>query len=119
MPIYLLLAALLVPINIWAAITPHLHSVLSMRVLHLTSSLILVPPLLSLWLERGRLNPRLLAAIYAVFLVVMLVVNLWITAMGMGVQFGWLDHLLLSLAAASLVAYYLIKPEDPRSSEQA
>lgn len=118
MPIYLLIAALLVPINIWAAITPHLHSVVTMRVLHLVSSLVLVPPLVSLWLERARLNPRILAAVYAVFLVVMLVVNLWITAMGMGVNFGWLDHCLLSLAAASLIAFYLIKPEDPRSSEQ-
>lgn len=118
MPIYLLLAALLIPVNIWAAITPHLHSMTSMRVLHLVSSAVLVPPLVSLWSERSRLNPRILAVVYAVFLVVMLVVNLWITAMGMGVKYGWFDHLLLSLAAASLIAYYLAKPEDQRSSEQ-
>lgn len=111
MPFYLVLAAFLVPINIWAAITPHLHSDATMRILHLVSSLVLFPPLFALWLDRGRLTLRSLAAVYAVFLVVMVVVNIWISWMGMGVEKGWLDHLLLSLAAASVVAFYLLLPD--------
>ena len=31
---YLVFCSLLIPANLWAAITPHLHSDLSMRVLH-------------------------------------------------------------------------------------
>ena len=31
---YLILISLLVPANLWASITPHLHSDLSMRLLH-------------------------------------------------------------------------------------
>ena len=40
---YLLLTSLLIPVNIWAAITPHLHSVVSMRILHGVSVLVLLP----------------------------------------------------------------------------
>ena len=39
---YLLITSLLIPINIWAAITPHLHTVLTMRVLHAASVTVLV-----------------------------------------------------------------------------
>ena len=34
MILYLIFCSLLIPANIWAAITPHLHSELSMRILH-------------------------------------------------------------------------------------
>jgi hypothetical protein len=106
---YLLTAALLIPINIWAAITPHLHSDISMRILHGVSSLVLVPILVSLW--RSRHNLQLgLAVVYSVFLVVMFVVNVWITMNGMGVALGWLDHLLLSLATTTIVLFYFTKP---------
>lgn len=106
---YLLTAALLIPINIWAAITPHLHSDISMRILHGISSLVLVPVLISLWRSRHNLHMGL-AAVYSVFLVVMVVVNVWITFNGMGVALGWLDHLFLSLAASTIVAFYFTKP---------
>ena len=43
MILYLILCSLLVPANIWAAITPHMHSDLSMRVLHGLSTLVLLP----------------------------------------------------------------------------
>jgi len=110
---YLLAATLLIPINIWAAITPHLHSDISMRILHGASSLVLVPVLFSLW--RLRRNLQLgLAVVFAVFLVVMVVVNTWITINGMGVELGWLDHLFLSLAASSVVAFYFTSPNDSR-----
>ena len=46
---YLVFCSLLIPANLWAAITPHLHSDLSMRVLHGMSTLALLPMLLSLW----------------------------------------------------------------------
>ena len=46
---YLVFCSLLIPANLWAAITPHLHSDLSMRVLHGVSTLALLPLLWSLW----------------------------------------------------------------------
>ena len=42
---------------------------------------------------------------------VMVVVNSWITAMGMGVQFGWLDHLFLALSEVALTLFFLMAPE--------
>ena len=42
MPIFLLIAALFIPVNLWAAITPHLQSDLSMRMLHGSSLLLLL-----------------------------------------------------------------------------
>ena len=46
---YLILCSLLIPVNLWAAITPHLHSDLSMRILHGASTLLLLPLLVTLW----------------------------------------------------------------------
>ena len=43
MIIYLILCSLLIPVNISAAITPHLHSDLSMRILHGLSTVVLLP----------------------------------------------------------------------------
>ena len=105
---YLLLTSLLIPVNIWAAITPHLHSVVSMRILHGVSVLVLLPLLLSLWRDRRVIQP-LPAMVLAVFLTVMVVVNVSIAAQGMGVEFGWIDHLFLALAALSVEAYYLLE----------
>lgn len=107
---YLLLCAFMVPVNLWAAITPHLHSEVSMRILHLVSTLVLIPVLISLWQSRHSVL-KALAVLYAVFLVVMAVVNSWITAMGMGVEFGWLDHIFLSISAASVIVFYLVAPD--------
>jgi hypothetical protein len=39
---YLFVASLLIPVNLWAAITPHLHSDLSMRILRDPCGLIAV-----------------------------------------------------------------------------
>lgn len=36
--------------------------------------------------------------VLAIFAIVMLEMNSWIAATGMGVEFGWLDHLLLALS---------------------
>jgi len=105
---YLLLTSLLIPVNIWAAITPHLHSAASMRILHGVSVLVLLPLLLSLWHDRRVIQP-LPAMVLAVFLAVMVVVNVSIAAQGMGVEFGWIDHLFLALAALSVEAYYLLE----------
>ena len=46
-----------------------------------------------------------------VFGVMLVLVNSWITAMGMGVEFGWLDHVMLAVAYGSVMAFFLLKPE--------
>ena len=115
---YLLLCAFMVPVNLWAAITPHLHSEISMRILHAVSTVVLLPVLLALWRSR-RLVIKVLASVYAVFLVVMVVVNAWITVMGMGVEMGWLDHIFLAVAAASVIPFYLVLPEASGRSKPA
>ena len=107
---YLLVCSLLIPANAWAAITPHLHSDLSMRVLHGLSTMVLLPLLLALWIDRRQL--RLLPAlVLAVFTTVMVLVNSWITAMGMGVEFGWLVHVMLSFLEGAMIVYFLLAPE--------
>ena len=110
MILYLLLCSLLVPANAWAAITPHLHSDISMRILHGLSTAVLVPLLAALWKERHllKLPPTL---ILAVFSFMMLLVNSWITVMGMGVEFGWLDHLMLVAAHTSVLLFFLLQPD--------
>ena len=35
----------------------------------------------------------------------------WITGMGMGVDFGWLDHLLLALSEVALTVFFLMAAE--------
>ena len=107
---YLVFCSLLIPANLWAAITPHLHSDLSMRVLHGMSTLALLPLLLSLWQGR-QLQSLLPSVVLGVFGVMLVLVNSWITAMGMGVDFGWLDHVLLAMACGSVLVFFLLKPE--------
>lgn len=110
MIVYLLLTSLLIPVNIWAAITPHLHTAFTMRLLHGASVLLLLPLLVSLWRDRRVIQP-VPALVVTIFLVVMVVVNATIAVQGMGVEFGWIDHLLLALAALSVEGYYLLEPE--------
>ena len=107
---YLVLCSLLIPVNLWAAITPHLHSDVSMRILHGASTLMLLPLLITLWNDRRQLQV-IPAIVMAVFAIVMVVLNSWITAMGMGVEFGWLDHVLLAVAEVSVVAFFLLEPQ--------
>ena len=40
-----------------------------------------------------------------------MLVNCWITALGMGVDFGCLDHVMLAVAYSSVLAFFLLKPE--------
>ena len=106
---YLILCSLLVPANIWAAITPHLHSDLSMRVLHGLSTLVLLPLLWGLWTQRRHLN-TVSTIVLAVFALMLVIVNSWITVKGMPVDFGWLDHWLLALAKISVLVFFLVAP---------
>ncbi len=106
---YLFFCSLLIPVNLWAAITPHLHSDVSMQILHAISTLILLPLLVSIWKQRKHLN-QFISFILSIFLCVMVVINTWIAFMGMGVRNGWIDHLFLALAAASVEAYFLFMP---------
>ena len=110
---YLILISLLVPANLWASITPHLHSDLSMRLLHGVSTVVLVPPLLSMWQQRRRIQ-RLPALLLASFSLVLVVVNTHIAAVGMGVRYGWIDHLFLAVACLAVLVFYLLNDEgDP------
>ena len=116
MILYLVFCSLLIPANAWAAITPHLHSDFSMRVLHGLSTLVLLPLLWTLWNDRNQLM-RLPSMVLMVFSVMMTLVNSWITAMGMGVQFGWLVHLLLVVAQMSVLLFFLLEPQ-PTADER-
>jgi hypothetical protein len=107
---FLVFCSLLIPVNLWAAITPHMHSDVSMRILHGVCTVVLIPLLWTLWAQR-RLLRSLPALVLAIFAMVMVVVNSWITAMGMGVQFGWLDHLFLALSEVALTLLFLMAPE--------
>ncbi|MGC6482729.1 MAG: hypothetical protein ACON4T_04095 [Synechococcus sp.] len=108
MILYLFFTSLLIPVNLWAAIQPHLHTAVSMRLLHSVSVLVLLPLLRSLCRDRRVVQP-FLALLLTIFLLVMAVVNLQIAAQGMGVEFGWLDHLLLAVASLSVEGYYLLE----------
>ena len=72
--------------------------------------MVLLPLLWTLWDQRRLLRP-VPALILAIFATVMVVVNSWIAAMGMGVEFGWLDHLLLALSEVALMVFFLMAPE--------
>ncbi|AII50033.1 hypothetical protein KR52_12950 [Synechococcus sp. KORDI-52] len=108
---FLVFCSLLIPVNLWAAITPHMHSDLSMRILHGLCTLVLIPLLWTLWDQRRWLKP-VPSLMLALFAVVMVVVNSWITAMGMGVEFGWLDHLFLALSEIALAVFFLTAPQE-------
>jgi len=103
---YLILCSLLVPINLWATITPHPHSEVSMRLLHAVSTVVLIPLVVSLWRQRQSIQalPALLLGLFSAALVV---VNTHIALKGMGVRFGWVDHLFLTVASLSVVVFYL------------
>ena len=113
---FLVFCSLLIPVNIWAAITPHMHSEVSMRILHGLCTLVLIPLLWAIWNQRRSLQP-LLSMVLAIFAVVMVVVNGWITFMGMGVELGWLDHLFLALSEVALTVFFLVAPEQGPVSE--
>ena len=106
MIVYLLLCSLLVPFNLWATVSPHLHSEWAMRLLHGSSALLLVPLLIALW--NGRRKQHLFAAIVlAIFAAMLIAVNSFITVAGMGVRHGWLDHVLLAVAEVSVVIVFV------------
>ena len=107
---YLILCTLLITANGWAAITPHLHSDLSMRILHGISTVALLPLLWNLWSGRRQLQV-VLSIVLAVFTVMLVLVTSWIAMNGMGVDYGWLDHVLLALAFMAVVVFFLLRPE--------
>ena len=113
---FLVFCSLLIPVNLWAAITPHMHSDVSMRILHGVCTVVLIPLLWTLRDQRRLLRP-LAAMVLAIFAMVMVVANSWITAMGMGVDFGWLDHLFLALSELALIVFFLIAPEPEPTTE--
>ena len=82
---YLILCTLLITANGWAAITPHLHSDLSMRILHGRSTVALLPLLWNLWTDR-RLLQVFLSIVLSIFTVMLVLVNSWIAMNGMGVD---------------------------------
>ena len=41
----------------------------------------------------------------------LVLVNSWIAMNGMGVDYGWLDHVLLALAFMAVVVFFLLRPE--------
>ena len=108
---YLILCTLLVPANLWATITPHPHSEVSMRLLHALSTAVLIPPLVSLWRQRRSVQ-LLPALLFAPFSVVLVVVNIHIASIGMGVRFGWIDHLFLTIACLAVIAFYLLSGDE-------
>ena len=114
---YLILISLLVPANLWASITPHLHSDLSMRLLHGVSTLVLLPPLFSMWHQRRQIH-RLPALLLTSFSLVLIVVNTHIAAVGMGVRYGWVDHLFLAIACLAVLAFYLLNDAEDELAEQ-
>ena len=116
MILFLVLCSLLIPVNVWAAITPHLHSDVSMRILHGVSTLVLLPLLWDLWQQRRQLA-TLPSLFLTIFSVVLIVVNIWIAIEGMETPpiNGKLDHLFLSLSEAVLIAYFLLAPEPSTS----
>jgi len=87
-----------------------MHSDVSMQILHGICTLVLLPLLWMLWDQRRQLRP-VPALILAIFATVMVVVNSWITAMGMGVEFGWLDYLYLALSEVAITMFFLMAPE--------
>lgn len=107
MVFYLIFCSLLIPINLWAAITPHLHSLFSMKVLHGVSTLILLPLIASLWTQRRHLD-RLISIILFTFLSVMVVINSSIAIRGMGVKNGWIVHLFLCTRSCECGYLFLI-----------
>ena len=56
---FLVFCSLLIPVNLWAAITPHMHSDVSMRILHDVCTLVLPPLLWTLCTQRRMLRPLL------------------------------------------------------------
>ena len=71
---FLVFCTLLIPVNLWAAITPHMHSDVSMRILHGVCTMVLLPLLWALWDQR-RLLMAVPALVLAIFATVMVVVN--------------------------------------------
>ncbi|WP_392347251.1 hypothetical protein [Parasynechococcus sp.] len=70
----------------------------------------------AIWNQRRSLQP-LLALALAIFAVMMVVMNSWITFMGMGVELGWLDHLFLALSEVALTVFFLLAPEQEPITE--
>ena len=76
-----------------------------------------MPPLFSIWHQRRQIQ-RLPALLLASFSLVLIVVNTHIAAVGMGVRFGWIDHLFLAIACLAVLAFYLLSDTEDELPEQ-
>ena len=105
----MVVAALLIPVNVFTAIVPHMHDFVAMRLLHLISSGVFAIALGLLLsncpITKGKCAPqiKILAVTYALFLLTMVVVNVNIARTGMGVDYGWLDHYFLAIGCLVIV----------------
>ncbi|MEB3331366.1 MAG: hypothetical protein VKI83_02585 [Synechococcaceae cyanobacterium] len=117
MLIYLLLITLLVPLNLWSAVAPHLLTAQMLPLLQLLTALVLLPGLLDLLgdVRRAprwqRTPPLLLLALTATLIPASLQSSLH----GTSLESGWIQHLLASLALLSLAIFYLGRPGDQTS----
>lgn len=86
---FMIVAAVLVPINIWTAIVPHLHDFTAMRLLHLVSSAVFALALGLLAnncpITKNKCAPlvKVVGVTYGLFLLIMIIVNVNIARTGM------------------------------------
>jgi len=105
----MIVAAVLVPINIWTAIVPHLHDFTAMRLLHLVSSAVFALALGLLAnncpITKNKCAPlvKVVGVTYGLFLLIMIIVNVNIARTGMGVDYGWLDHYFLAFGSLAII----------------
>ena len=105
----MIIAAVLIPINIWTAIVPHLHDFAAMRLLHLGCSAVFAFALGLLAnncpITKSKCAPpiKILGVTYGFFLLTMVVVNVNIARTGMGVDYGWLDHYFLAFGSLAII----------------
>ena len=105
----MIIAAVLIPINIWTAIVQHLHDFAAMRLLHLGSSAVFALALGLLAnncpITKNKCAPpiKALGVTYGFFLLTMVVINVNIARTGMGVDCGRLDHYFLAFGSLAII----------------
>ena len=108
---YLLLTTLLIPLNLWSAVAPHLLGGSSLPLLQLLTALLLLPGLIDLlWdARRQRDLPLLLLLALTATLIPS---TLWSALHGSSLESGWIQQLLAALALLALPAFYLGRPSE-------
>lgn len=115
MPLYLLLTVLLVPLNLWSAVAPHLHVGISLPLLQALTALTLLPGLIDLISDARRPAPgekRQPLLLLTALSLPLILTNLSGALQGASLEHGWIQHLLSALALASLPIFYLGRPSD-------